>query len=265
MSCFCCCCDRRPNNDISEPLIPNPYTPPDPVVIRRRGILVRREFQALNQQEKDRFFRALSHMIKPTTLGEPQYFSPFFQIASYNRWPMNFNNNIPPEMKYLWYRAYLHDFEVALQTADATCGGDGKITLPYINVKANYAIPSQVRQFTFPEEYLQANEELKHMNIRICADTRDLANIEIHRGMLNEELNAVTERVLDAYGFNTEFAAFTPAFYLVLCYLDKINDRYRNDKLPGITPKSIEYWKILVPFRKLPMELIDIKNLGYTY
>jgi len=212
-------------------------------------------------------------MVEPVEPDDPSYFSPFFQIASYNRWPMHFGNNLPKSMmpwcRALWYRAYLHEFEVALQAADISCGGDGKISLPYINVLAHPTVPEQLRQFTFPEEYIRANEELAKVNKRMRSDTairEALVGLHVHRGMRDEEIDAAATHVLNAYGLkHSEYVAFNPAFYMILAFVDRMYVMHGQSRTQGITPKSPEYWKILVPFRKLPMELVDTRALGYTY
>lgn len=255
-----------------EPLMPSEGEPPSCVVMDDTKPVVRREFGAMSKEDRDRFFRAMSQMVKPASPDDPAYFSPFFQIASYNRWPMNFGTNIPKRMMPLWYRAYLHEFEAALQAADVACGGDGGVALPYINVFANPAVPEQVQQFAFPEEYQRANEELAKVSARLSSDSFALAvqsalvGVKVRKGMCDEELDAAAARVLTAYGFkDAEFAAFNPMFYMVVCSVDRMYALYGGARMRGVTPKSPEYWKILVPFRKLPMELIETKQLGYVY
>lgn len=233
----------------------------------QNNVMLRREYATMTLADQERFVRALRQMTRPMQDNVIVYFSPFFQIASYVRWPMNYSENVPKHMMYLWYRAYLSEFESVLQQADIECGGDGKITVPYINITKNPSIPSVLVNFQFPEEYYQANIELAKVNSQIKTDVEIKASLaDISLGMeTRESLDTKVPKILDSYGFgNNNYAAFNPAFLLVICGMDMLYTR-TIDRIKDVTPQSAEYWKILVPFRKLPSELVDTCSLGYKY
>jgi hypothetical protein len=281
--CYCCCVEEEAEDDsVMDSLIPNPLPPsydstctntnplikpPGIMMCMQNNVLLRREYATMLQTDQDRFLRALRQMTRPMQDNVIVYFSPFFQIASYVRWPMNYSENVHKHMMYLWYRAYLSEFETVLQQADIECGGDGKITIPYINISKNPSIPSALINFQFPEEYYQANIELAKVNSQIKSDSEiRVALAAIKLGMeTRASLDDKVSKILDAYGFgNNNYAAFNPAFLLIICGIDMLYTKC-VDRIRDVTPQSAEYWKILVPFRKLPSELIDTCSLGYKY
>lgn len=238
------------------------------VVTPPKSVLCRQEYHTLSSENVHRLFRAISKMVSGNN-NDPSYFSPFFQTASHKKWMSGHANYIPKHMMYLWYRAYLHDFESALQQADISCGNDGKITLPYIDITRHACVPTEFKNFKLPDCYLQGNDELSKIQALLNDDEkliRVLAGINISHYINTNCINDLYDVVMSAYGFDSsEHSSFHPFFYMVLCYIDKIHDSYNSYNTQNITPKSVEYWKILVPFRKLPIELLDISNLGYKY
>jgi hypothetical protein len=247
-----------------EPLI---HEMCDLQVVPVHEILFRQEYHSLSADNSYRLSSAITRMTA-CDKNNPSYFSPFFQTASHKKWVDAHSNYIPKHMMYLWYRAYLHDFEVALQQADKECGNDGKITLPYIDINAHPCVPSAYKDFKLPSTCTQGNDELLKINAMLCDDdivSRTLCNINISQYIHTDSINDLFDVIMKAYGFESEYSSFHPFFYMVLSYIDKIHDTYNKYNKQTMTPKSVEYWKILVPFRKLPIELIDTVNLGYKY
>ncbi|GIL62411.1 hypothetical protein Vafri_16631 [Volvox africanus] len=118
-------------------------------------IVVRRDFRTLTYDEQLRFCRALRKMMdvkpgwKPWTEGQvdptkgppPDEMMPceYFRIASYHGWPY-WGDKTNGQTGYCahnietfpaWHRAYMVEFERALQEADRALGGDGNIALHY--------------------------------------------------------------------------------------------------------------------------------------
>lgn len=274
MKYICCCCCQKDveDDDVYTPLIPDVDTLPcdAPLSGNPRNVVVRKPYNKLSKDEKKRFFTAIDGMLVSRQDGEPMYFSPYFQIASYNKWPMHLSTDIPKSMMGLWYRAYLEEFEKALQISDIQLGGDGKIGLPYINVETDCAIPQEIREFRFPVEYMQANEELANAMKKIPRDIdikSSVSRLPLSGKGSPETIDEIAGKIIDAFGFTTNnFAAFNPAFYMVLCYIDMLYDKHGSKfRFDSLAPKTLDYWKILVPFKKLPMDLIDIEQLGYKY
>lgn len=237
-------------------------------VPRANDILIRQDYYTLSSDKVYRLSCAISRMTV-SEQNDPSYFSPYFQTASHKKWVCSHSNYIPKHMMYLWYRAYLHDFEVALQKADIACGNDGKITIPYIDIKEHPFVPAAFKDFKFPGGYIQGNDELCKTNTVLGNDnkiSKMLADIDISKYICNDRINDLVDVIMDAYGFDeNEYSSFHPFYYMILSYIDKLHETYNKYNKQNITPKSVEYWKILVPFRKLPIELIDTGNLGYKY
>jgi hypothetical protein len=287
LSYILCCCDWETgeDSDVSPLRVPlkfsdhhshtsgSVYQEPlihemcDLQVVPAQEILFRQEYSTLSSDNERRLSTAIARM---TMCGknDPSYFSPFFQTASHKKWIDGHSNYIPKHMMYLWFRAYLHDFEVALQQADIACGNDGRITLPYIDIKSRPCVPSAYKDFKLPSSYIQGNEELLKLNAMICDDERIcrvLSGINISQYIHTDNINDLFHVIMNAYGFDSEYSSFHPFFYMVMCYIDKIHDTHNKYSKQTMTPKSVEYWKILVPFRKLPVELLETVNLGYKY
>lgn len=288
---FCCCDWEMEESDTSPHKIPlrlndhlsssrhshksgSVYQEPlfqemcDLQVPRAHEVLLRQDYNNLSSDKVHRLTSAISRMAV-SEKNDPSYFSPYFQTASHKKWVGDHSNYIPKHMMYLWYRAYLHDFEVALRQADIACGNDGKITVPYIDIKANPCVPAAFKDFKLPCGYIQGNDELSKTSVILGDDDkikRALSEINISQYIYTDTINDLFDDVMKAYGFDdAEYSSFHPFFYMVLCYIDKIHDTHNKYNKQNLTPKSVEYWKILVPFRKLPVELIDIANLGYRY
>lgn len=264
-------CDNDTHSTVSfhEPLLQEMCMYPPPLTVPcKTDLLTRHEFYSLSEQHVIRLMNAITHMIK-NCKNEPPYFSSFFQLASYKKWSTNCATYIPKYMMHLWYRAYLYDFEVALQQADIQCGNDGKITLPYLDIKRNPCIPDVFKDFKFPDHMIYGNDELCKVNMMVNDNeiVPDLiSSINISQYIQNDNIEELIDKIIDAYGFNnTDYASLNPCFFLVLCFIDKIFDKHSKYKMNNVTPKSVEYWKILVPFRKLPIELVETANLGYKY
>ena len=90
--------------------------------------VVRKEVRSLSRREATRFHAALLEMMRNTS-GGPET-SEYFRIAGYHGWPNDYCAH-RQEIFPAWHRAYLKEFETALQRADVRLGGDGNIGLPY--------------------------------------------------------------------------------------------------------------------------------------
>lgn len=241
---------------------------PNIQIIEKKDLLPRCEYNSLSKEYVCRYMNSIKKMIDGCK-DEPSYFSPYFQLASYKKWSCNYTAHIPKYMMYLWYRAYLYDFETSLQKHDQLCGNNGKITVPYLDIRKYPCIPEELRNFTFDSKYIKGNEELDKVNYVLNDDdkiSRMMQNINISYYTTNDNLDELLDKILEAYGFNNvDYPTLHPCFYMILSFVDKLFDSHCKYKMNNITPKNVEYWKILVPFRKLPIELIDTSNLGYKY
>ena len=231
-------------------------------------VLFRNEYYSIPRDTIRRLMNALNRMVNGSS-NNLNYFTPYFQTASYKKWASGYTSYIPKNMLHLWYRAYLHDFELALQKADIECGNDGKITLPYIDIKKNPCIPEILKNFKLDNDLIQANDELCKINTLFNDEeriTRLVSEINITNYIASDNIDELLEKIIEAYGFNdSDYTSFHPFYYFVLCYIDRLYHIHSKFKMQNVTPRSPEYWKILVPFRKLPIELVDITNLGYNY
>ncbi len=99
-----------------------------PAIAAPRAPVVRREFRSLSYAEQDRFCNAVDRMM--ANMQELPRSSEFFRIAGHHGWPGHYCNH-GIESFPVWHRAYMLEFEGALQAADVANGGDGKLALPY--------------------------------------------------------------------------------------------------------------------------------------
>lgn len=91
-------------------------------------MVVRQEIRYATPEFQQRFAACVAKMQESTTAGRNN--SEWFRLAGYHGWPSQYCahgiGTFPT-----WHRAYLLDFEHALQNADRALGNDGDIGLPY--------------------------------------------------------------------------------------------------------------------------------------
>ena len=107
---------------------------------RDSGVVIRKEIREMSEAEQERYAAAVLQMAKtPASVeasGDHAYLrtgaphTEFYRLGSYHGYPTDYcthqTENFPG-----WHRAYLREYERALQAADRALGGDGAIALPY--------------------------------------------------------------------------------------------------------------------------------------
>lgn len=93
----------------------------------KQGVM-RREIRSAPPEFQDRFAAAVATMQINKTPGKNS--SEWFRLAGYHGWPGKYCSHGREDFP-TWHRAYLSEFERALQAADRENGKDGQIGLPY--------------------------------------------------------------------------------------------------------------------------------------
>eukprot|EP00803_Ostreobium_quekettii_P001087 evm.model.scf_853EXC.6 EVM.evm.TU.scf_853EXC.6 scf_853EXC:58036-60614(-) len=136
-------------------------------------VVTRQEIRKMSSGDQQRFVAAVKRMMVNRN-GVPET-SEFFRLAGYHGWPgraamrtmgLPFNPNRDAYCAHraehfpAWHRAYLTEFERALQAADRDLGGDGNVALPYwdwTDVDGGEVFPRVIREnFGEPPEGLLA-------------------------------------------------------------------------------------------------------------
>lgn len=156
----------------------------------------------------------------------------------------------------LWHRAYLREFELAMQEADVANGKDGRIGLPYwdwtdedMNFKE--MLPSIVRnQFAqLPDKLMPADVHTPRINRRsddairyalkkdgVVEDTYAVLRVDQHRYAASTGTHSVLAsvekvhnilHVISGYPMSTVgWASFDILFFLHHCQIDRIYESY---------------------------------------
>ncbi|CAD7699846.1 unnamed protein product [Ostreobium quekettii] len=240
-----------------EPAPSRPSRPSQPAPTQSRpsqpssgDVVVRRNINSMSATEQNRWADAVQKMMENTNGSQS---SEFFRIAGYHGWPDNFcahgQEHFPA-----WHRAYLVEFERALQAADRALGRDGNIGLPYWDwTRDSSALPPILRQrfSTMPSGLVTDRNELSRdgysrvpSDRQIARDIRSANLAEGVNGALREEehwrfastrwrqptnVESPHNQVHVILGFpmaSVGFAAFYPGFWLHHCNIDRILSKY---------------------------------------
>lgn len=207
----------------------------------------------MSKHEQGRFARAVLRMMQNEP-GIPES-SEYFRLASRHGWAQNLSVH-GQESFPGWHRAYLCEFEASLRMADRKLGEDGSIRLPYwdwtVDTVFGETIPKVIRDFfaIMPDDLVASDNLLKRVGYSdMYPDWRILTNLrnahlneQVNRCFYHEEhfmfasmrwrgdnLEALHNSVLLAIGFPlacVQFAAFHPLFFLHLCNIDRIYDKF---------------------------------------
>ncbi|GAX77217.1 hypothetical protein CEUSTIGMA_g4663.t1 [Chlamydomonas eustigma] len=215
--------------------------------------LLRCEIRKMLRVDQERFCAAVETMMRPNAHGDPRS-SEYFRVAGYHGWPGNYCNH-GIESFPAWHRAYLVEFESALQAADRANGYDGNISLPYwdwTDTDQPEMFPAIIRQ-RFPQlnsDLFPDNNELKQKGYLINSD--QYIRLMILGAALSQQCNeavahpqhfqAASHEYTQGYSLEdphdsihvycgypmsvVQFAAFHPIFFLHHCNLDRLYETH---------------------------------------
>jgi len=234
-------------------------------------VVVRKNALKMSDEEMKRFLDACREMMK--RVDDKPGTGEYFRLAGYHGWPNDYCTH-RQEVFPVWHRAYLVDFEHALQKADEKLGNDGNIGVPYWDFGASAettegpVIHPMLREMEFMKDDLIADPNGKasrlysrgYSQIRTDEEMRQ----KLRDARVNDMLNACLGQTAHwkfastrwgggtslesphnmahvAAGWplsSVRFAAFHPLFFMIHANVDRYLDKYLE-----LEPDSLEEFK----------------------